>query len=59
METTYKLMIVRFLYEIISNLIIQKKPLQTWKEKMKKFNILESKLNKENEEKENDSNEEE
>src|SRR6056297_3666205 len=45
--------------EVINKLDKQKEALQTWKEKMKKLNILEHKLNKENEEEENDSNEEE
>ena len=45
--------------EVINNLNKQKEALQTWKEKMKKLNILEHKLNKENEEEENESSEEE
>ncbi len=45
--------------EVINNLNKQKEALQTWKEKMKKLNILKHKLNKEIEEEENDSNEEE
>jgi hypothetical protein len=44
--------------EVINKLDKQKEALQTWKEKMKKLNILEHKLNKETEEEEN-SNEEE
>ncbi|WP_437396785.1 DUF349 domain-containing protein [Flagellimonas lutimaris] len=44
--------------EVINKLDKQKEALQTWKEKMKKLNILEHKLNKEIEEEEN-SNEEE
>ena len=45
--------------EVINKLDKQKDALQTWKEKMKKLNILEHKLNKESEEEENESNEEE
>lgn len=45
--------------EVINKLDKQKEALQTWKEKMKKLNILEHKLNKESEEEENESNEEE
>ena len=45
--------------EVVNKLDKQKEALQTWKEKMKKLNILEHKLNKGNEEEENDSNEEE
>ena len=44
--------------EVIKNINKQKEALQTWKEKLKKLNILEHKLNKEAEEDE-DSNEEE
>lgn len=44
--------------EVVNKLDKQKEALQTWKEKMKKLNILEHKLNKETEEEEN-SNEEE
>jgi len=45
--------------EVVNNLNKQKEALQTWKEKMKKLNILEHKLNKESEEEETESNEEE
>lgn len=45
--------------EVVNKLDKQKEALQTWKEKMKKLNILEHKLNKESEEEETDSNEEE
>ncbi|RIV69822.1 DUF349 domain-containing protein [Flagellimonas aequoris] len=44
--------------EVIKNIDKQKEALQTWKEKLKKLNILEHKLNKEAEE-EDDSSEEE
>jgi hypothetical protein len=46
--------------EVIKNINNQKEALQTWKEKLKKLNILEHKLNKEAEEEEDEnSNEEE
>ncbi|MDF0715825.1 DUF349 domain-containing protein [Muricauda sp. 334s03] len=45
--------------EVINKLDKQKEALQTWKEKMKKLNILEHKLNKESEEEGSESNEEE
>nr|WP_288932890.1 DUF349 domain-containing protein [uncultured Allomuricauda sp.] len=41
--------------EVINKLDKQKEALQTWKEKMKKLNILEHKLNKETEEEENNN----
>jgi len=44
--------------EVINKLDKQKEALQTWKEKMKKLNILEHKLNKETEEEENNNEEE-
>ncbi|WP_418498407.1 DUF349 domain-containing protein [Flagellimonas sp.] len=44
--------------EVIKNIDKQKEALQTWKEKLKKLNILENRLNREAEEEEN-SNEEE
>jgi Domain of Unknown Function (DUF349). len=44
--------------EVIKNIDRQKEALQTWKEKLKKLNILEHKLNKEAEEEEDSSEEE-
>ncbi len=44
--------------EVVNNLNKQKDALQTWKEKLKKLNILENKLNREAEEEEDGSEEE-
>lgn len=44
--------------EVINNINKQKEALQTWKEKLKKLNILENKLNREAEEEEDSSEEE-
>lgn len=44
--------------EVINNINKQKETLQTWKEKLKKLNILENKLNREAEEEEDGSEEE-
>lgn len=44
--------------EVIKNIDQQKEALQTWKEKLKKLNILENKLNREAEEEENSDDEE-
>jgi hypothetical protein len=44
--------------QVVDNLNKQKDALQTWKEKLKKLNILENKLNREAEEEENSSEEE-
>ncbi len=44
--------------QVVDNLNKQKDALQTWKEKLKKLNILEHKLNKEAEEEDNTGEEE-
>jgi vacuolar-type H+-ATPase subunit I/STV1 len=44
--------------EVINNINKQKETLQTWKEKLKKLNILENRLNREAEEEEDGSEEE-